>query len=513
MYTPFAGSWDKLIAGRRRMWRAAPVFTCIGAFATGVSSACVGALLPIWTVDGNWRRLALANGAMILLTSAHDALIPRAQARIMAALAPRLFANLLTSRGEHMARALTDDARFASESVPSSVDAIARLTVGALVAAAIMARLSWRLTLLTLLVVPVHAGLRARRDAQGRARREAALAHDGFVAECVAQLATVKTLDATRWLAAKHGRLVEAMLGVHRQASLNHVPNLLAMATLGWAATGERLSPAHLVCVVMYQAQLHAACQTLVNECATLRSRDARDRWSSVSELLNQSNHSNHNNHSNQATQTQPLLLQDLQTHNDYRRLPSLLMWADRLAFRYSDKQGFVLHDVSLQLFRGERVAVIGSTGTGKSTLVKLILGLHLPTRGAVRFREGCVMSAVLQEPALFQGTIMDNLRMGCATASELDASAAARVALAHPFIMTLPLGYDTDTAAVALTRCETQRLAIARALLRRPDVVILDALEGDSEVIAINAFKHAGVLLFSNRPSQVATRVVHLSN
>ena len=530
------------------IWPDVPVLAL--AFAAGISSACVGSLLPAWTANAMQcafdrrvdelpavlRRMALANVVLNLLTSARGALFTLAQARMLARLTPRLFANFLKMpfhaiRGDQALQTLTDDARFVSEHTSTMLNVLTRTAAGSAVAVAIMGRLSWRLTAMSLLVAPVHLCLVAGYDRYyerfAEARRTAERDLSAFMNECVTEFMTLKTLDAARWLVAKHDRLTTALLAVHRREAAaytlqvclaNNVPNLFSLAVL-WVASGEvvrgRLSPANLVSFMLYQPQLYAACQTFVQESAKFPG--LRARVASVHGLLRE-------------RESRAVLLHDNQQHDDYRRLPSLLVWVDGLAFRWpspsqngggGETGDFVLRDVNLQLFRGERVALAGPNGASKSTLVKLLLGLYVPTRGNIRFREGCVVSAVMQEPALFRGTVLENLMMGSSSASALDAQAAARTVLAHPFIQAMPLGYDTDISSTSLSGGQKQRLAIARAMLRRPDVFIMDeatsALDGDSEanlMIALNAFKHAGILIIAHRPSTlaVATRVVHMS-
>lgn len=159
------------------------------------------------------------------------------------------------------------------------------------------------------------------------------------------------------------------------------------------------------------------------------------------------------------------------------------------VSFRYEGAGGEpVLRNITFTVRPGETVAILGSTGSGKSTLVNLIPRFYDVTSGQVlvdgidvrdikldNLRSS--ISMVLQDTMLFSGTIRDNIRWGRTGASDEEVIAAAKAAQAHDFITKLPEGYDTliGQRGVNLSGGQKQRVAIARALVKQPLILILD--------------------------------------
>lgn len=160
----------------------------------------------------------------------------------------------------------------------------------------------------------------------------------------------------------------------------------------------------------------------------------------------------------------------------------------ENLTFSFAKEAKPAVQDVSLEIAPGQRIAIIGSTGSGKSALVQLLLGFRQPDSGKIYFdgtessllSEGCIrdqISCVLQKTAIFTGTIRENVAMGRADASENEIWAALNDAQLGDFVRGLPNGldYKLELSGTNLSGGQRQRLAISRALLKIAPIYIFD--------------------------------------
>lgn len=172
----------------------------------------------------------------------------------------------------------------------------------------------------------------------------------------------------------------------------------------------------------------------------------------------------------------------------------------DRVSFHYQSRYDVeVLKDVSFHVEPGQQVALVGSSGSGKSTIASLLQQFYLPVNGVIHF-DGkpaseysltelrSQMAFVPQEVILFGGTILENISYGRPSASFDDIKEAARKANAYDFIVSFPQGFETIVGerGIQLSGGQRQRIAIARAVLRNPTILILDeatsSLDSESE-------------------------------
>jgi subfamily B ATP-binding cassette protein HlyB/CyaB len=198
------------------------------------------------------------------------------------------------------------------------------------------------------------------------------------------------------------------------------------------------------------------------------------------------------------------------------------LIAIDRLAFRHAQDRPLLYEELSVEVRAGECVALRGPSGCGKSTLAKLLQGFYLPTRGTIRI-DGvdtrhlaanelrAVFGVVPQETVLFSGTLLENLQLAAPGASFDDVVRACRMAEIHEVIEGLPQGYGTEIGerGAGLSGGQRQRLSIARALLKRPRVLLfdeatsnLDPDTADSIVATVNALRgKVTIIVISHAP------------
>ncbi|MCB0161628.1 MAG: ATP-binding cassette domain-containing protein, partial [Caldilineaceae bacterium] len=176
-----------------------------------------------------------------------------------------------------------------------------------------------------------------------------------------------------------------------------------------------------------------------------------------------------------------------------------------------------VLDDINFDVAPGQTVALIGPTGSGKSTIINLLPRFYDPIEGVVRIDGIDVrqltldslrshVGMVLQNPFLFSNTIGENIAYGKTGASDEEIIAAAKAANAHDFIMHFPEGYDTlvGERGVTLSGGQKQRIAIARALLRNPRILILDDSTSSVDTETEHLIQQALAALMENRTTFV---------
>jgi ATP-binding cassette subfamily B protein/subfamily B ATP-binding cassette protein MsbA len=207
----------------------------------------------------------------------------------------------------------------------------------------------------------------------------------------------------------------------------------------------------------------------------------------------------------------------------------------ENVSFGYLENQ-HILHNISLQISAGETIALVGSSGAGKTTLVSLLLRFYDPTHGRITL-DGYDLrtlklqslrrnvAIVLQEPVLFCASIRENIAYGRPDASIEAIKAAARAAGAHKFIEGLPNGYDAPIGerGVTLSGGQRQRLSIARAFLMDAPVLIMDeptsALDAETEAHLLETLeqlmKGRTTIIIAHRLSTIrgADRIVVLQD
>ena len=205
--------------------------------------------------------------------------------------------------------------------------------------------------------------------------------------------------------------------------------------------------------------------------------------------------------------------------------VPEARLEVQNLKFRYAKGEPWVIEDCSFAIEPGESIAIAAPSGTGKTTLAKLVLGLLEPTEGQVLFggidirklglaRYRSLVAAVMQDDQLFAGSIADNIALFDSDASPLKVEAAARLAHIHDEIAAMPMGYQSLVGDMgsSLSGGQKQRVLLARALYRRPKFLVLDEATShldvakEREVNAIVKRMKLTRLVLAHRPETLAS-------
>ena len=372
------------------------------------------------------------------------------------------------------------------------------LTLGGMLA--IMLYLDWRFTLLSLAVAPLLFAVvygrthRIRQAAREVKQRESAVA--SIVQEAVSAIRTVRAFAREDHEEARLGRESD---GVRRAAMRargikSSLPPLVDLIVAGGTGivmlVGVRLvlagqfTSGTLIVFVLYLGKLYKPMKNLARMTDTAsKSMVAFER---IRELLR----------SESIVTERP----------GARRAPAFAGRIDvrDLRFRYGMGPS-VLNGVAFTVAAGQRVAIVGATGSGKSSLLALLLRLYEPSSGSIAIDGHDIrgftarslrdqISVVPQDPVLFHAPLWENIAYGRPGASRDDIVRAARLANAHEFIARLPRGYDTlvGERGETLSGGQRQRVAIARAVIRQAPILLLDepsaALDPESEALVFEA-------------------------
>jgi ATP-binding cassette subfamily B multidrug efflux pump len=265
----------------------------------------------------------------------------------------------------------------------------------------------------------------------------------------------------------------------------------------GTAVLGESITAGVLIAFVLYIDRLFDPIRDLSRRFDTLQSTMAGGER--ILELLNT-----------------PIEVQDAPDAREMQPIHGHVRFED-VSFHYSDDPTLVLDGIDLQVEAGQTVALVGETGAGKTTIVKLLTRFHDPTSGRVlvdgvdlrTVTQGSLrkqMGMVLQDPFLFNGSVKENILFGRLGASDEDVIASAKAVGAHEFIMRLKHGYGTtvEEGGATLSVGQRQLISFARALLADPRILILDEATSSVDTQTEQIIQKALATLLKGRTSFV---------
>jgi ATP-binding cassette subfamily C protein LapB len=388
---------------------------------------------------------------------------------------------------------------------------------------AVAAPLAW----VPLLAIPVVIGIAwASQPVLARLARASlneGLSKQGIIFETIAGLETVKTSRAGPMLAARwrkavlthaglslRQRLISA-IAVNVAASAQNIVYVLTVA-VGVALIAQRdLTMGALVAASM----LSGRCVAPLGQIAMLLTRLSQtlSAYRALDKVMRADDES---------AGSLPLRRPRLDGGISFRKV----------SFRYPGTEHNAIDDISFSIAPGERIAIIGRIGSGKSTIARLILGLYAPNQGAVRIDDADIrqlhpddlranIGAVLQDIVLLSGSIRDNIALGDPAIDDAAVLNAARLSGAHDFIGQMPRGYDLHLAdrGEGLSGGQRQAIAVARALVGAKPILLFDeptsAMDSQSENALIDRLESAldgrTVVLVTHRQSllRLATRII----
>ncbi|MDF2947310.1 MAG: ygaD [Bacillales bacterium] len=371
----------------------------------------------------------------------------------------------------------------------------------------LMLTLNVKLTLISILFLPLYAFsvkyFYSKLRHLTRVRSKSLGEMQGFLGERISGVQVVRSFALEQHeqnqFSKTNGKFLEKSLShtswnAYTFSVVNTITDLSPLIVIGFAGyevIQGNLTVGTMIAFIGYMDRLYNPLRRLVNSSTTLTQAFASmDR---VFEFLDEKYD-----------------LTDNENAIDIKKIDGSIKF-DNVCFKYSEEQSDVLKNISFEIKHGEKIALVGMSGGGKSSIVGLIPRFYDITSGSILIDDINVkdykmrslrkqIGIVLQDSVLFSDTVRDNILFGDHTATDEQVIEAAKAANAHDFITQLPQGYDTPVGerGVKLSGGQKQRIALARVFLKNPAIIILDeatsSLDLESEMLVQEALQKLAV-------------------
>jgi ABC-type multidrug transport system fused ATPase/permease subunit len=424
---------------------------------------------------------------------------------------------------------INNDVRIVSDSISLNVNVLSRSSVHVIATIWMLNKISWKLTIIACLLIPVNMAISKLYEKSNKivmkGYEELNKSVGTYIHETISHISIMKTYAAEDIASNKHNTMSDKQLGyIFRQtllygANLLLISNLPTLTTICIIMVAKYLNNTEgLVSFILHNQSLYENVMAIIqynNEFIK-----CREPYKRITELLDS----------------------DKKNIGYYIPRDNILMGKiefAKISFKYEKAESNLINDLNFIISPGEKIAIVGNSGSGKSTIAKCLMGILSLNCGNI-YIDGIDANLydskwlkerigyVAQDSVLFSDTIANNIAYGINNPREEDIIDAAIKANAHEFISKLPKKYDTileGTELSSLSGGQKQRISIARALIRKPSIVIFDeatsALDPECEELVQNTIKECSdnknitIIIIAHRRSalELADKIYRLEN
>jgi len=424
---------------------------------------------------------------------------------------------------------INNDVRIVSDSISLNVNVLSRSSVHVIATIWMLNKISWKLTIIACLLIPVNMAISKLYEKSNKivmkGYEELNKSIGTYIHETISHISIMKTYAAEDIATNKHNTMSDKQLEyIFRQtllygANLLLISNLPTLTTICIIMAAKYLNNTEgLVSFILHNQSLYENVMAIIqynNEFIK-----CLEPYKRITELLDS----------------------DKKNIGYYIPRDNILMGKiefAKVSFKYEKAESNLINDLNFIISPGEKIAIIGNSGSGKSTIAKCLMGI-LSLNGGNIYIDGIDANLydnkwlkdrigyVAQDSVLFSDTIANNIAYGINNPREEDIIDAAIKANAHEFISKLPKKYDTileGTELSSLSGGQKQRISIARALIRKPNILIFDeatsALDPECEELVQNTIKECSdnknitIIIIAHRRSalELADKIYRLEN